>query len=160
MENLGNAILIFNDRSFITYSIPDTPLYTVNEVDFWLVTGTERLLICKDSFDEIVSRGDYVIENSPTSLQKATELDKIAKLYSETFLSEHCQDMDFDRYIFFDGIGFTTWISSTTNTSDFYLRIDHVIGSRKFSKVFSGFIDKTEFLSWWNRVKFELRHLF
>jgi len=160
MEKSNNATLILNDRSYITYSIPDTPRYTTDEVDFWYVTDTERLLICKDSFTEIALRGDYVINKSIIPLKKSIELDKIAKLYSKTFLTKYYQGVDFDKYIFWDGIGYTTWISRIKGAMNFYLRIDHVIVSQKNTNIFSGFVDKTVFLSWWNRVKFELHQLF
>lgn len=153
MENLDNAKLTLRDQTHITYTFPNTPLYTNDEVDFWYVTGTERLLICKDSFAEIVLRGDYVI-NKSLPLKNSSEVDDIAKLYYQTFLTKCFQNVDFDKYIFFDGIGYTTWISRIEGTMNIYLRIDRVIESKKYSTIFSGFVDKTEFLSWWNRVKF------
>ena len=159
MEKLNNATLIFRDRSYITYSIPKTPRYTIDEVDFWFVTSDERLLICKDSFAEIVSRGDYVFNRTLTSLQTSDNLDKIARLYSKTFLTNHHYDVDFDRYIFLDGVGYTTWISFIENTMNFYLRIDRVVASKKHTNIFFSFVDKTELTSWWNRVKLELHHL-
>ena len=151
MGKLNNAALILSGRSHITYSIPDTPLYTNDEVEFWFVTDDERLLICKDSFAEIVLRGDYVLKNALTQLQTSDELDKMAKLYAKTFLTKKYQCIDFDKYMFFDGVGYTTWISRNENTMNFYLRIDHVVASKKHTNIFSGFVDKTKFLSWWNR---------
>ena len=159
MERLNNATLILSDQSYITYSIPDTPRYTTDEVDFWFVTSDKRLLICKDSFAEIVSRCDYVLNKTLTPLQTSDELDKIARLYSKTFLTKRYHNAYFDRYIFWDGNGYTTWISFIESTMNFYLRIDHVVASKKHTNIFFGFVDKTELLSWWNRVKLELHHL-
>ena len=159
MENLDNAKLTLGDGAHITYTLPSTPLYTNDEVEFWYVTDTERVLICKDSYTEIVLRGDYVINKSILSLEKSCELDNIAKLYSKTFLTKKNPNVDFDRYMFFDGIGYTTWISFIERTMTYYLRIDHIVTFKKCTNIFSGFVDKTEFLSWWNRVKLELRHL-
>ena len=94
MEKSNNATLILNDRSYITYSIPDTPRYTTDEVEFLFVTDDERLLICKDSFAEIVLRGDNVINKSILPLKNSSELDNIAKLYSKTFLTKYYQSVN------------------------------------------------------------------
>ena len=159
MEKLNKATLILNDQSYITYSITNAPFHTTDEVDFWFITNTEKLLICKDSFAEIVLRSDYVLNKAFTRLQTSDELDKMAKLYAKTFLTKQYQSIDFDKYMFFDGVGYTTWISWIESTKNFYLRIDHVVSSKKQINIFSGFVDKNQFLSWWSRVNFELRHL-
>ena len=153
--NIQNTILVFSDQSQIIYSIPDTPLFTNDEVEFWLIKGNEKILICKDSFNEIVSRADYVFDKAITSIKKIDELDEIAELYSKTFMSQHSPDVEFDRYILFDGIGYTTWISQIDH--QFYIRIDHIKGHKKHTNIVGGFVDKSIFLSWWNRVKQEIQ---
>ena len=155
--NMENTMLVFSDQSQITYSIPDTPLFTNDEVDFWLVRGNEKLLICRDSFAEIVSRADYVVNETITLLKEANVLDEIAELYSKTFLTKHFPVVEFDRYIFFDGPGYTTWISQIDQ--QFYIRIDHVTEHKKHTNIVSGFVDKSIFLSWWNRVKQEIQQM-
>lgn len=154
-ENMQNTVLVFSDQSQIMYSIPDTPLFTNDEVNFWLVKGNKKILICKDSFNEIVSRADYVFDKSITSIKEPNELDEIAELYSKTFMTKHFPVVEFDRYIFFDGPGYTTWISQIDQ--QFYIRIDHITEHKKHTNIVSGFVDKSIFLSWWNRVKQEIQ---
>ena len=157
MEKLNNAKLILRDQSYITYSTPEMPHYTTDEVDFWLVTDAERVLLCKDSIAEIVSRGGYVLENNPNLLQEPSELDEIASLYCKTFLTKHYQDMRFDKHMFLVGVGYITWLSYIENFRAFYLRIDYVYNSKKHRKIFSGLVDKVDFLSWWDNVKLKLQ---
>ena len=151
MENLNSTILMFDNGWYLTYSFPEEPVFSYDEVDFWLITDVERLLICKDSFAEIVQKANNVIKKVFLEpLKDSNELDNIANLYFKEILTKY-QSIDFDKNMFFDGNGYVTWIAMINKSDNLFLRIDNLKGKKR-KHIFSCFIRKESFILWWDKV--------
>ena len=151
MENSNNTMLMFDNGWYLTCSIPEEPIFSHDEVDFWLVTDIERLLICKDSFAEILQSANNVINKiSLEPLKDPNELDNIANLYFKEALTQH-QSVDFDKNMFLDGNGYVTWIAMINKSDNLCLRIDNLKGKKR-KHIFSCTIRKEAFFLWWNKV--------
>ena len=153
MEKSNSVFLMLGEHSYVTYSFPNNPCFTNDEIDFWLVDGNEKHLICKDSILFLIEYCENVFSYSYLNpLCHIDELNEIADSFVESFMKKTPVNAVFDHHLLFDGIGYVTWIAKKKDTSSLILRFDK-LREQEHKNIASYHIEEQRFFNWWNNMK-------